>query len=347
VEALGADGGSTAAAVCGASLSLADAGVALRSLVAAVSVGLISEGGTWDGESRRSSSFVPLPSSAAMPPSKTDAACTESGIPLGFLTQSTSGSDLGQYELLTDPCGIEAALGDMELRVAGTADGITAAQLDVRVPGGIPMEALEAAFKRASVARLRLLTVMQSALPQERCARAPVFDVVQVPPSCIGAVLGKEGSNLRSIEAATGCRINVENDGALCVYAPSRSHFEKARLSLRSVTGESMQKGEVYRGKIVALKDFGAWVAFPGSAAHALLHISEVAMTRIRAVEDVLAAGQSVEVVFMGRDNRGTLRVSRKAALKLQQEDEKREQKGVAQDGKRHGDENEQPLRTA
>lgn len=290
-EILAADGGSGPAAVCGGTVAMSDAGVPLRSLVAAVSIGMVSEGGAWNGE----------PS-----PWPTDMS-----------------TDLGRYELLTDPSGLEISMGDMELRVAGTAQGITACQLDVQIPGGLPLEVVEEALGRAKVARLRTLATMQAAIVphgEVRAAHAPVFGGMKIPASAVGAVIGREGSVLRGIEAQTGAKVHIGDNGDLVVFAPSVGQFNAARAAVRSAAGETLEKGKMYTAKVIAVKDFGAFVMVPGCDMRAMLHVSEIAPERIRAVEDFFKTGDLLDVVFLGRDDRGTLRVSRKAALALKGE---------------------------
>lgn len=297
-DALAADGGTGCAAVCGAALALADAGVPLRSMVAAVSIGLVSEGGAWNGEA---------------------------GV---AVTGAEAVAPLHRYELLTDPMGAEVALGDMELRVAGTATGITAAQLDVRLPGGIPVEVVEEALLRAKLARGKVLADMNRAVPVQRTAQSPAFGIVTVPQAMLGRIIGKEGSNIRAVEAATSARVQIGDDGKLSIFAPSAAQLEATKKALQACIGGDLVPGNVYKGTVVGVKDFGAFVALPGSDVHALLHVSEVATERIRSVEDVLSMGQEVDVEFVGRDNRGGLRVSRKAVLLKQRRE--REDSGSA-----------------
>jgi len=302
-EALAADGGSGTVAVCGSAVSMHDAGVPLSSLVAAVSVGMMSEGGTWNGEPEK------WPRDQQRPP-------------------------MGQYELITDPIGLEISQGDMELRVAGTAGGITACQLDVQIPGGVPLEVVEEALKRAKVARIRVLSAMEEALPSSSLSggsggkigdattaatakNAAMFGTLRIPTTSIGAVIGREGSVLRGIEATHGAKVNIGDGGVLTIFAPSTAQFKSACAALRAAAGDTLEQGAVYTGKVVGVKDFGAFIQIPGCDMRALLHISEIAPERIRAVEDVLQMGDSVKVVFLGRDNRGMLKVSRKAALAM------------------------------
>jgi polyribonucleotide nucleotidyltransferase len=304
-EALAADGGSGTVAVCGSAVAMTDAGVPLSSLVAAVSVGLMSEGGTWNGEPEK-------------------------------WLQDEQRPPLGQYELITDPTGLEISQGDMELRVAGTAGGITACQLDVQIPGGVPLEVIEEALKRAKVARIRVLGTMEEALPNYSHSvghpkigdttataaagtdkNAAKYGTLRIPMTSIGAVIGKEGSVLRGIEAVNGAKVNIGDGGVLTIFAPSTAQFESARAALRAAAGDTLEPGTVYTGKVVGLKDFGAFIQIPGCDMRALLHISEMAQQRIRAVEDVVKVGDLVKVVFLGRDHRGMLKVSRKAALTM------------------------------
>jgi polyribonucleotide nucleotidyltransferase len=287
VEAFAADGGSACAAVSGGAAALADAGVPLREMVAGISVGLLSVGGAWNRE--------------AYTISEPSDACSE--------------ESFGRYELVLDPSAVEVAFGGMELRVAGTAKGITAMQLDARVPGGVPEEVLIEALAAAQVGRLRVLSTMKTATLLERGESAPMFDVVRVPADAVGQVIGREGAAIRAVEAASGAKVHVGNGGELNVFAPSAAQFRVAKEALLASAGAHLEPGELYRVKVAAVKDFGAFVTLPGSEARALLHISEVALERIRAVEDVLKPGDEVEVAFLGRDARGAFRVSRKAAL--------------------------------
>ena len=291
-ETFAADGGSGTAAVCGSGVAMVDAGIPLRSLVAAVSVGLVSQGGASNGEPVASSSEGVV-------------------------------QPLGQYELIMDPAGLEISSGDMEIRIAGTADGITACQLDVHLPGGITVEVVEEAVQRAKIGRVRVLAEMEAALPprsSERAPHAPMMGRVSVPPTSLGAVIGKEGCIIRGIQAASGSKVHIKDDGELTVFAPSTAQFESTRSALRAAAGDTLERGRLYTARVVMVKDFGAFVQVPGCDVRAMLHISEIAVERIRAVEDYLKVGDEVEVVFMGRDNRGSLRVSRKAAIAMLKE---------------------------
>ncbi|KAG7669955.1 hypothetical protein KSW81_008096 [Nannochloris sp. 'desiccata'] len=146
---------------------------------------------------------------------------------------------------------------------------------------------------------------------------AAMFGTLRIPMTSIGAVIGKEGSVLRGIEAASGAKVNIGDGGILTIFAPTTAQFESARAALRAAAGDTLEQGTLYTGKVVGVKDFGAFIQIPGCDMRALLHISEIAPQRIRAVEDVVKVGDSVEVVFLGRDNRGMLKVSRKAALAM------------------------------
>lgn len=294
-EALAADGGTGAAAVVGGCIAMADAGVPLKGLVAAVGVGLVSEKGMWNGER----------------PSR-------GGNSGGEEDEENNASLLGQHELLVDPSGMEVSMGDMELRVAGTKEGITACQLDVLLPGGVPLSVIEEALMKAKAARLKILETMEYSLPhgpEQRADHAPMFGTVKVPPTSVGAVIGKEGSMIRKIENRTGAKVNVQDNGVLNVFAPSGTQYEAAKAAIKAATGDVLSKGQRYTARVVVVKDYGAYVTMPGTEIKALLHISDLSKERIGAVEDVVKVGDAVEVEYTGRDKRGSVRVSRKAVL--------------------------------
>jgi polyribonucleotide nucleotidyltransferase len=142
-----------------------------------------------------------------------------------------------------------------------------------------------------------------------------MFGAVHVRPAMLGRVMGREGSNVRAIESSTGARVDAADTGALAVFAPSAAAFRAAREALLAASGDGFLEGETYLCRVQGLKDYGAFLEFPGTGARLLLHISEIAPHKIRAVEDVLEVGQEVEVLCLGRDAKGNVRVSRRAAL--------------------------------
>ncbi|KAL4429595.1 hypothetical protein ABPG77_008644 [Micractinium sp. CCAP 211/92] len=287
-DTLASSGSSSMAAVCGGSLALADAGVPLKALVAGVTVGLVTDS-AWDGAARK------LPPASAAAPAES--------------------APVGRYELLTDQLGMEDQLGDMDLKVAGGRRGITACQLDVKLPGGVPLSILEEALAAAARARAKLLTVMEAALPKERAPSAPVFGSVRIPEGMIGRVIGKEGCELKALEQQFDARLEIGDSGLVSIFAPTLEDYKGARSRVLDLSGESVQEGQVYRGTVSRLLDFGAHVTLEPSGARAWLHISEVSPQRLRSIEDALREGQQVEVLCLGKDGRGQLRVSRKAVL--------------------------------
>ncbi|PSC68371.1 polyribonucleotide nucleotidyltransferase [Micractinium conductrix] len=289
-ETLASAGSSSMAAVSGGALALADAGVPLKALVAGISVGLFMDD-SWDGAcGELAGAPVAQAGGAAVPP-------------------------VGRYELLTDLQGIEDQTGGMDLKVAGTRTGITACQLDVKLPGGVPLSIVEEALAAAARGRAKILSAMEAALPEERSDSSPTFGSLTVPAGMVGRVIGSGGSNIRQLEEEADVRLDVDGDsGRVAIYAPSQAAYKLAASKVQDVTGESVKEGEVYRGTVTKLFDYGALVTLADSGARALLHISEISPTRVRSIEEALSLGQELEVMCLGRDARG-MRLSRKAVL--------------------------------
>lgn len=319
-DVLAADGSILAAAVCGNSVALADAGVPLKDTVAGVSFSLLSEAGQWDGEAATANATL--------------CHLADEGS-----SEIKDGSDsIGTFEILVDPTELEIAVGDMELHVAGTAGGITAIQLEARLPGGIPDAVVIKALERAQTARVRIINHMKrttlccfqqqtessssSAVESmHESSNRPRFGWTKVPMSVIGAVIGREGSGIRAIESASGAKVHVGEGGDVAIFAPTRKRYQLAYAAIGAAAGTSLVEGNVYEATVVSIKDFGAFVSIPGCDLRALLHISDVSLQRIRSVDDVLKVGDAIEVVFTGRDPRGSLRVSRKAYLLQKQKE--------------------------
>lgn len=283
IETLGSNGSSSMASVCGGSLALKAAGIPMENLAAGVSVGMLSSAGHWSGESCVLSGEDPVPT-----------------------------IDLGQYELLTDVAGIEEELGDFNFRVAGTKRGITAAQLDVKVPGGIPTDILLSALSRARHGHSQLIKVMK----KTSGVATGVLQKIKVSEGSIGRIIGVQGSTIRAMEEKTSARFAVVQDAAeVLVYAPNKEVFNDAKAALLAASGDALMEGQMYTARVSSLKDFGAFVEVQPGSMRALLHISELANDRIRSVEDILTVGQELRVVALAKGPRGELRVSRKAAL--------------------------------
>ena len=266
-DILESNGSSSMATVCGASLSLMDAGVPLKSPVAGVAMGLVKEG--------------------------------------------------EQYAILTDIAGAEDHYGDMDFKVAGTKDGITALQMDIKV-GGITAQIMREALAQAQRGRLFILGKMSEALslPREKVsAYAPRIYSLQIPVDKIRDVIGPGGKMIRSIIEQTGVKIDVEDSGKVNVASNDEVSANKALQIIRDLTATA-EVGKTYLGKVTRLADFGAFVEIiPGT--DGLLHISEVAEHRIKDVRDELKEGDQVLVKVLAVEG-NRIRLSRKAILKEQ-----------------------------
>ena len=233
------------------------------------------------------------------------------GISCGLVT-----GDNGERLLLTDILGAEDHFGDMDFKVCGTRQGITGFQLDLKLPG-IPIDLLCEAMERNRVARLKILDVIEACIPAPRpeiSPRAPRIDVVKINPEKIGALIGPGGKNIRSITDETGASIDVEEDGTVKIMASCLEQLEAAKERVLACTAEA-EIGKIYRGKVVTIRDFGAFVEIlPGL--DGLLHISEMADYRVNKVTDICNEGDYVTVKVIDIDNSGKIRLSRKAALK-------------------------------
>ncbi|GMH37037.1 hypothetical protein BSKO_04910 [Bryopsis sp. KO-2023] len=284
-DTLMSNGSSSMAAACGGALALKDAGVPIKSLVAGVSIGLMTDmpvrglAGKSGGESNQRADH------AAKNP--------------------------GSHCLLVDIQGLEDHLGDMDFKIAGTAKGITAAQLDVKMP--VSLDVLSDAWPLAGQARATILEAMEKSLPQKAGPNTPQFGSTEVNKDLVGHVIGEDGETIRRIESDSGARLIVKPDSnEIRVYAPTKAQYALAKTAILDVMGANIREGEVYNVKVVRIVDFGAFVELP-SGFQTLLHISDLSHSRIRAVEEVLHEGQELKVKCLGRDPKGNVRISRKA----------------------------------
>ncbi len=266
-DILESNGSSSMATVCGASLSLMDAGVPLKAAVAGVAMGLVKEG--------------------------------------------------DQHAILTDIAGAEDHYGDMDFKVAGTTQGITALQMDIKVMGITPAIMREA-LQQANRGRMHILEHMNAALPEPRTAVsefAPRFYTLQIPTDKIRDLIGPGGKVIRGIIEATGVKIDVEDSGRVNVASNDQDSAKKALQMIGDITATA-EIGKTYLGTVVRLADFGAFVEIlPGT--DGLLHISEVAEHRIKDVRDELKEGDQVLVKVLSVEG-NRIRLSRKAILKEQ-----------------------------
>ena len=265
-EALGSNGSTSMGSVCASTLALLNAGVPLRTPVAGIAMGLVSD--TVDGQMR--------------------------------------------YTALTDILGAEVAFGDMDFKVAGTRDFITALQLDTKLDG-VPASVLAEALNQAKDARNTLLDVMQEAIdgPDEMSVYAPRIITLKIPVDKIGEVIGPKGKVINQIQDDTGAEITIEDDGTIYIGADRADKAEAARTMINAIANPTMpEKGERYLGTVVKITAFGAFISLlPGK--DGLLHISKMRPLtggqRVENVEDVLSVGQKIQVEINDVDDRGKL----------------------------------------
>jgi polyribonucleotide nucleotidyltransferase len=231
------------------------------------------------------------------------------GIAMGLIKEGDT------FVVLSDILGDEDHVGDMDFKVAGTRNGVTAIQMDIKIKG-LPKEILAAALEQAREGRLHILDIMQKTISEPRpeiSPRAPRIVTIQVRPDKISAVIGPGGKNIKSIIAQTGCKIDVADDGKVSVASADQASIERALDLIRGLVAEA-EIGKIYKGKVRKIMDFGAFVEIiPGC--DGLVHISQLANERVANVRDVLNEGDEVMVKVLEIDSQGKIRLSRKAAL--------------------------------
>ena len=256
------NGSSSMASVCGASLSLMDAGVPIKAPVAGIAMGLIKEG--------------------------------------------------DRFAVLTDIIGDEDHLGDMDFKVAGTTDGVTALQMDIKIDG-ITREIMEQALAQAHEGRLHILGRMSQAIVkprQELSEYAPRYTTLRINPEKIRDVIGKGGVTIRAITEETGATIDISDDGVVKIAAVDKAAGDEARRRIEQITAD-VEAGQIYEGKVVRIMDFGAFVAIlPGR--DGMVHISQICEERVQSVSDKLAVGDVVKVRVMEVDKQGRIRLTMK-----------------------------------
>jgi polyribonucleotide nucleotidyltransferase len=233
------------------------------------------------------------------------------GISIGLFTDEKTGQAL----TVTDIIGSEDHYGDMDFKVGGTAKGITGFQTDLKLHG-LKFELVKQAFEQAREARLIILQKMAAVIAEPRkemSKYAPRIFTLKINPEKIGAVIGPQGKVIKGIVDATGCQIDIEDDGSIHIFSSNGEGAQKAIEIIEGITAEA-QIGKIYRGKVVGIKEFGAFVEILPDK-DGLLHISEIADRRINKVEDVLKLGDEVWVKVLDIDERGKIRLSRKQAL--------------------------------
>ena len=264
-EVLSSNGSTSQGSVCGSTLSLLDAGVPLKDMVAGIAMGLIKEE--------------------------------------------------DKLAILSDIQGMEDFLGDMDFKVAGTKNGITAIQMDIKI-SGIDEEVLTKALAQAKTGRLHILGEMQKVITEPRpevSKYAPMVINMQINPDKIRDVIGSGGKVINKIIEETGVKIDIEDDGKIFILAVERDMGKKAKAIIEGIVADPIP-GTVYKGKVTRLMQFGAFVEIlPGK--EGLLHVSQIDVKRVDKVEDVLKPGDEIEVLLQEIDSQGRLNLSRKALL--------------------------------
>ena len=248
------------------------------------------------------------------------------GIAMGLVMNEAT----GKYAVLSDIAGAEDHYGDMDFKVAGTAEGITALQMDIKV-GGITTEIMQKALEQARRGRLHILDKMREALASPRqsiSAHAPRIVTIRIPVDKIRDVIGPGGKMIRSIIERTGVKIDVEDDGRVNVASADEASAQKAIGIIQELTA-TPELNKTYMGKVQRITDFGAFVEImPGL--DGLLHVSEIAHYRVKEVRDELKEGEQVMVKVINIDPSGKIRLSRKALLQPPAGDEAQARKGEA-----------------
>ncbi len=263
-EVTESDGSSSMATVCGASLSLMEAGVPLPRPIAGIAMGLVKEG--------------------------------------------------ERYCVLTDIMGDEDHLGDMDFKVAGTHEGITALQMDIKITS-ITTDIMKKALAQAKDGRKHILDEMSKVID---CARselnnnAPRIETVKINPSKIGELIGPGGKMIREITETTGTKIDIEEDGTVRVSATDKASIDAAMSRVKMI-GCDLKTGDIYTGKVVKIMDFGVFVNI--GSRDGMVHVSELANQRVEKPSDVVKLGDTVNVAVLGYDNKGRLKLSVKSAL--------------------------------
>jgi polyribonucleotide nucleotidyltransferase len=239
------------------------------------------------------------------------------GISAGLVSEADEDGNITKYAILTDILGAEDHFGDMDFKIAGTREGITGFQLDLKIQG-LPFNVAFEAVKQATEARHKILDRMAEHLPESRKdinKNAPRIHTIQIDPEKIGALIGPGGKNIRRITETTGANIDIDDDntGRVRVYTDNQEALTLAIREIELVVGD-IEVGKIYRGIVRGVKDFGAFVeCLPGK--EGLVHISELADFRVNKTEDVCKLGDELVVKCIGIDDKGRVKLSRRAAL--------------------------------
>ena len=268
-EVLESNGSSSQASICGATLSLMDAGVPIAAPVGGIAMGLVMDKNN-------------------------------------------------NYSILSDIQGLEDALGDMDFKVAGTRDGITALQMDIKIEG-ITTEILQEALADAKVARMTILDNMETAIQaprEELSAYAPKIDLIQIKPDQIKVVIGKGGDTINGIINETGVKIDINDEGLVSVYGEDPAMMARAREIIEELT-EEVEVGKIYHGTVKRVENYGAFVEVI-KGTDGLVHVSELSDKFVKNTEDIVSVGDKLDVKVLEIDKQGRLNLSHKAVLEAQ-----------------------------
>ncbi|MAK45866.1 MAG: polyribonucleotide nucleotidyltransferase [Opitutae bacterium] len=267
------------------------------------------------------------------------------GISTGLVTKMDDNGNIEKHVVLTDIIGAEDHFGDMDFKVCGTRDGVTGFQLDLKIQG-LPFDIAKEAVKQVTEARMKILGSMEEAMPTHRTQlreHAPRIESVQIDPEKIGALIGPGGKNIRRITEVTGASIDIDEDnsGKVRIYATDTESMERALNEIELVTGE-IEVGKIYRGIVRGVKDFGAFVeCLPGK--EGLCHISELADFRVNKTDDICKLGDEIIVKCIGIDDKGRVKLSRRAAMEENKPAEETENSGESSDKETPSEEEAEP----
>ncbi len=240
------------------------------------------------------------------------------GIAMGLITEAEGDNPYGRYKILSDILGEEDHLGDMDFKVAGTKDGITGFQMDIKI-AGVTTQIMKEALAQAKAGRLHILSIMEKCIdkPQPISPFAPKILTMKISPDKIGALIGPGGKNVKALCAQYGVTINTEDDGTVQIYGKTGKSAEEAKLAVKGIC-EDPEVGAIYNGTVKRIMDFGAFVEIlPGK--EGLCHISKLSRQRVEKVSDVLKEGQQIPVKLLEVDKMGRLNLSYIDALEAQQ----------------------------
>ncbi len=240
------------------------------------------------------------------------------GIAMGLITEAEGDNPYGRYKILSDILGEEDHLGDMDFKVAGTKDGITGFQMDIKI-AGVTTQIMKEALAQAKAGRLHILSIMEKCIdkPQPISPFAPKILTMKISPDKIGALIGPGGKNVKALCSQYGVTINTEDDGTVQIYGKTGKSAEEAKLAVKGIC-EDPEVGTIYNGTVKRIMDFGAFVEIlPGK--EGLCHISKLSRQRVEKVSDVLKEGQQIPVKLLEVDKMGRLNLSYIDALEAQQ----------------------------